>query len=494
MVDHDEGAVNGEQSDPEQMWFRYRRYPFLLAKVSFFGAIAYGIYLALMTVDAVLFPVLVSMLIAYLLDPTIDWAEEKGMNRTVAIGILILIGTIGLALFALVLYPTFANSFSSVIERLPQVGVLIEERFIPWVEDAFGYSLPPTISETLSEYRGQIQQEIPSVAKRVTGWAGGLLSQTGAIAASVLNLVMIPLFSFYFLRDFDKMRLSLVDYIPQHRRDVIIDRISKMDTVVGAWFRGQVNVALILAVLYSIGLGSVFGFAGIGVTSGVAVGILTGLLNIIPYFGVLIGVILSTLLVLIDWAGPGPLLGVAAVFIVVQTLEGYVITPKVVGEAVGLSPVVVIIVLLLGGEVLGLMGVLLAIPVAGVVKVLLPDIFAVYRSSPFYTGHFRPDDTPAEPEPPPQVDLPEAVVEVSDDTDEGTHEETEEGQGAGTKDASDDDAEESDTADVSGADDEADGQTDVDEADEGASEGDAVEPDSASDDGSADDPEKSGAS
>ncbi len=113
----------------------------------------------------------------------------------------------------------------------------------------------------------------------------------------------------------------------------------------------------------------------------------------------LIGIILSTLLVLIDWHGwMGPI-GVAIVFTIVQVLEGYVITPKIVGEKVGLSPVTVIIVLLLGGELFGLTGVLLAIPVAGVIRVLLPDMLSVYTASPFYTGNLPYDlvatDAPA---------------------------------------------------------------------------------------------------
>lgn len=381
--------------DAAQMWFYYYRYPYLLAKVAFFGAILYGIFLCLQTVGSVLLPLLVSLLLAYLLDPTIDWFEERGIDRTVAIIIFILLGGAGLALFVLVLYPTFATSLSKVIDKFPQIVSLIENSAIPWVENTLGYQLPPTIDEAVAEYRGQIEAQIPSVAKQVTGFAGGLLSQTGAVVASILNLVMIPIFTFYFLRDFDKMRVACIDFIPESRRDLILDRIVKMDSVVGAWFRGQINVALILAGLYAIGLGAVFGFSGLGTTSGVAVGLLTGLLNIIPYFGMAIGIVLSVLLVLIDFAGFGPLVGVIVVFVVVQLLEGYVITPKIVGEAVGLSPVVVIIVLLLGGEVLGLMGVLLAIPIAGVVKVLLPDIIHAYRTSPFFTGDFGvPEDEP----------------------------------------------------------------------------------------------------
>jgi len=124
----------------------------------------------------------------------------------------------------------------------------------------------------------------------------------------------------------------------------------------------------------------------------VALGVLSGLLNIIPYVGFAVGFVLSVLVVLIEWSGWGAFIGVVAVFAIVQGLEGYLITPKIVGEKVGLSPVTVIIVLLVGGELAGLMGVLLAIPVAGAVKVILPDIAHRYRRSSYYTGNNPSDE------------------------------------------------------------------------------------------------------
>ncbi|MEM1348684.1 MAG: AI-2E family transporter, partial [Myxococcota bacterium] len=109
-------------------------------------------------------------------------------------------------------------------------------------------------------------------------------------------------------------------------------------------------------------------------------------LNVIPYVGFAVGSLLSVLVVLIEWTGFGALVGVGVVFAVVQGLEGYVITPKIVGEKVGLSPVTVIIVLLIGAELAGLLGVLLAIPVAGAIKVILPDVARMYKASAYYTG------------------------------------------------------------------------------------------------------------
>ena len=125
---------------------------------------------------------------------------------------------------------------------------------------------------------------------------------------------------------------------------------------------------------------------GVGVTSGIAIGLVSGALNVVPYFGFAVGAVLALLLALLNWNGGMPLLGVLLTFAIVQGLEGYVITPRIVGEKIGLSPVLVIIVLLIGGSLLGLLGVLLALPIAGAMGVLLPDLVAWYKKSDLYLG------------------------------------------------------------------------------------------------------------
>jgi predicted PurR-regulated permease PerM len=389
---------NGTGLSAAQLWHYYHRYPFLLAKACLFALVIGGLFFVMRSVEAVLFPLLASLLVAYLLDPAVDWFEERKVSRTVAISIFMVAGVVTSALFVLVLYPTVVRTAAKIVDRLPLLAEVLQSQTLPWLRER-GIEIPPTLSLAFDEYGATLQENLPNLVQKITGWVGGIVAGAGGVVASLLNIVMIPLFTFYFLRDFDLMTASLREYIPLGRREVLLDRVQKSDVVIGAWFRGQVEVAGILAGLYAAGLGGLFGFLGIGSVTGIAIGVLTGLLNIVPYFGVLIGIILSTLLVLIDWHGwMGPI-GVAIVFTIVQILEGYVITPKIVGEKVGLSPVTVIIVLLLGGELFGLTGVLLAIPVAGVIRVLLPDMLGVYTASPFYTGKLPYDlvteETPA---------------------------------------------------------------------------------------------------
>lgn len=388
-----------------QFWHYYQRYPYLLAKVALWAGILGVIYWLSANVQSVLFPVLASFTIAYLLDPAVDWLEEicdrvpafkrTHASRTLAITVFMTIILLCLVGFILVLYPALADQFTNLVKRAPDLVILAQNNLLPWIEKTTGYVMPANVAEAMTEYGGAIREQIPAVMKRISSITADLLTQTGAVVASILNLVMIPVFSFYFLRDFDVYKERLHEFVPVSRREFYLTRISMMDEVVGAWFRGQVTVALILAVLYSIGLAIVFQIAGIGIGSGIAIGVLSGVLNIIPYFGFLIGIILSLLMVILDWGGIGPVIGVVIVFSIVQGLEGWVITPKIVGDKVGLSPVMVIIVLLLGGELFGLVGVLLALPVAGMIRAMMPDIVAYYRRTPFYSGDYGADTAAA---------------------------------------------------------------------------------------------------
>ena len=369
-----------------QIWNRYTRYPHLLAKLVIFLLVLGAIYTAFRAVENVLVPILVSLFIAYLLDPAVDVLEARGISRTRAILAFIAAGAMGTASFLLFLYPTIAHQLGGLVEGLPRLVEVVQHDVLPWAEVNLGVRVPDSVSATIAEYGVTLKAQLPTLTRAIGNGLLELWARTGAIAASLINLVMIPVFTFYFLRDFDRLRLGLVEYIPTANRDFTLERIRRMDEVVGAWFRGQVEVAVLLAILYAAGLAIVFGVAGVGVTAGIAVGLLAGLLNVIPYFGFVIGFVASVLLVLLDWSGPGPLIAVAAVFAIIQLLEGYVITPRIVGEKVGLSPVTVIIALLVGGEILGLLGILLALPIAGIIRVLWPDVVDWYKSSTFYTG------------------------------------------------------------------------------------------------------------
>ncbi|MFT5434400.1 MAG: putative PurR-regulated permease PerM, partial [Myxococcota bacterium] len=262
---------------------------------------------------------------------------------------------------------------------------------VDWAQATFGVEVS---RETMDEVRLKAQEYAPTALKYIGGVLTGALTRTMGVIGWVLNAVMIPIFVFYFLRDFDKMKAWCVNQIPPHGRPFVVERARRVDGVVGDWLRGQVQVALMLAVIYATGL------AIVGIKLAIPIGILAGLLNVVPYLGFAFGFSLAMVMVLLEWSGIGSMAGVVVVFAVAQTLEGYVLTPKIVGEKVGLSPVTVIIVLLLGGELLGLLGFLLAVPVAGALKTVLVELIDWYRQSEMFLGSDDVDDPPTETEPP----------------------------------------------------------------------------------------------
>ncbi len=386
MADCEHPDIAGSGLAPHQVWHYYRRYPYLLARLVLVAVGLFGLIAVMRSVENVLFPLFTSLLLAYIFDPLVDRFEARGYRRDVGILLLLALGGVCIAILVLFLWPTVAHIVDSIGTRFPHLIDAVRNDLVPWVETTFNVTVPANFDAVMSQYGETLRAQLPGLVRSATQWAGSLWSRTGAVLASLLNLVLIPILTFYFLRDFDLMKAAAGDFVPLRHRDFLFSRLHRADEVIGAWIRGQLEVAAILGMLYAVGLAVVFGAMGAGVMTGVAVGMMAGLLNFIPYFGFAVGFALSIAIVLIDWAGWLPLLGVLAVFGVVQALEGWVITPRIVGEKVGMSPVTVILVLLVGGEVLGLLGVVLAIPVAGAIGVLLPDIVAWYKASNFYTG------------------------------------------------------------------------------------------------------------
>ncbi len=362
---------------PPDDWAAYRRYQYLLFRLLFYLAIGYLIYLCLSQAKGVLSMIFVSLMAAYVLDPVVDWFEARKINRTTAIISLVVVVVGFTMLFLAWMVPVIVSEFAQVGERIHAVVTQDSAVLIAWFTETTGVEVS---EETMRE----VQQKVKEYTPQVLAYVGGFLKATAARSMGVvgwlLNVIMIPVFVFYFLRDFDKMKAWVADYLPHKYKKTIVDRATKVDTVVGDWLRGQVEVACILAVMYAIGLWLV------GIKLAIPIGILAGLLNVVPYLGFAFGFSLAMLMVLLEWTGIGALAGVAAVFIIAQVLEGYVLTPKIVGEKVGLSPVTVLLVLLLGGELLGLLGFLLAVPTAGAVKTILVEALDWYRTSEHYLG------------------------------------------------------------------------------------------------------------
>ncbi len=335
-------------------------------------------FLLLRFVPGVALPVLLSLGLAWALDPLVDLFEARGWSRTLAI--VALGGVLGVAIGAALAF--LVPALIDQATRLPGYLQALAGRALPLAEELLGEPLPADWHQLATEFSGRAS----AVAAKIGPAAGRLLLQaaggTATAVSQILGLALVPLFLFYFLRDFDEMKGRATALLPPRHRAQIVGRFREIDEVLAAFVRGQATVAAILGAIYAAGLTLA------GVKLGLVIGLVAGIASLVPFAGVAIGAVLAAVAVLVDWH-EGSLwvaAGAAATFAVGQALEGSVITPRVVGEKVGLPAVVVMLAVLAFGELLGFAGLLLAVPLAALLKVVLRVLVARYRASDWYVA------------------------------------------------------------------------------------------------------------
>jgi len=314
----------------------------------------------------VLTPFIAAALLAYLGDPLADRLQKFKLPRTLAVIAVFLITIVSLALLILLIGPVVKTQIGALFQALPDIARQIEQVWLPtllgWMKVEPGDDVG--IGAFLARY-----------GDMVGSWSGKILlgvgKSGGVLAAAVLSFFLIPILTFYMLRDWDSFMAHLGALVPRSQRDTVIQLARETDSVLSAFLRGQVLVMLALAIIYSLGLSIV------GLKFAIAIGVVAGLVSFVPYLGFLFGIGLAGLTVALE---PDPLwhlAGVVATFTIAQIIEGTVLTPKLVGDRIGLHPVIVIFAIVAGGQLFGFFGILLALPAAAVLSVLIR--FAYHR-------------------------------------------------------------------------------------------------------------------
>jgi len=306
-----------------------------------------------------------SYVIALVIDPLILRLERWKMRRGFAIIALGLVSFI-LVLFLLIAgLPSLLVEFQELGAKLPSYLELFIKTVSTKIEKVIGIEIPHSVSEFPQVAKSYLEGFGAEQFSAIKAAGSKTLLKGYSLVLTVVNLFLLPFFVFYLTRDLHKFHAHIKSFLP----DDISEKISKiggeMLVYIHAFMKGQITVCVILAILYSIGLFCV------GLPSAIAVGTLSGLLNIIPYFGLAIGLILASVLTLAHDPSILGFVTVYSVFAVVQILEGSFITPKIVGESVGIHPLLVMIALIIGGQLFGLVGLLIAIPLAASLRVLL---------------------------------------------------------------------------------------------------------------------------
>ncbi len=324
----------------------------------------------------ILTPFLAGALLAYIFDPLVDRLEARGLSRTTGTALVIVLAGVAVSALLLVALPLFQGQFIELAQRVPAALDLLQTRFLPWLRQTFGIAIDFNLAALKTWATEQATQN-------GAAWLPTLQTGALAIVGVLANLLLIPVVMFYLLRDWDLMveRVATLAPRPWMGRTTRIARA--MDAVVGEFLRGQVAVMATLSLYYAVALWAV------GLDYALPIGLLTGVLSFVPFLGFGLGMILALLVALLqfpDWVGVA---WVAGIYLAGQALESYVITPRLVGERVGLHPVAVIFALAAFGQLFGFVGVLLAVPLAAVLLVALREMRDVYLSSALYRGSYN---------------------------------------------------------------------------------------------------------
>jgi len=323
----------------------------------------------------ILSPFLFAAILAYICDPLVDKLEARRVPRTLGTSLVLLL-VIGLFVMLLViLIPLFYTELTLLYERLPGFLSQIAEKLEPWLQR----NVAPDIKLDMEGIKELLTKNIPSGSQ---GMAGKILSSLGigglAVIGFLINMLLIPTVFFYLLRDWDILVAKLDEVIPRrwHKRTSTIAR--EIDTVLAEFLRGQLAVILVMVLYYFIGLWFT------GLEFALPIGVISGLLVFVPYVGMVTGLTLATLSGFMQFGATTGLIWVWVVFGIGQVLESMVVTPWLVGNRIGLHPVVVIFALLAFGQIFGFVGILLALPASAALLVGLRHLRHDYLKSRMY--------------------------------------------------------------------------------------------------------------
>ncbi|RMH94103.1 AI-2E family transporter [Lysobacter pythonis] len=346
------------------------------------AAVAVGVIWLVSLLAPILTPFVIAAMLGWLGDPLVDRIEARGVGRNTAVIAVFTGMSLGLLVVVLILVPVIARQIMTLVESWPEYQAWFANwftgRLAPWVLAKFKFDLLAWFdSEHLMAMLREHWQRVGGVAATVLGF----LSRSGmGMVLWLTNLVLIPVLAFFFLRDWDRFVERIAALIPRDHLSTVTQLAKESDAVLGGFLRGQFLVMVALGVMYGLGLWLV------GVKVGILIGVIGGLLSFVPYLGPASVVVMGGIAALVQGGGWPMLAGVGVVFTVAQLIESYLLTPKLVGDRIGLHPMAVIFAVMAGGVLFGFVGMLLALPGAAVINVLLHFAVERYRASRIYVG------------------------------------------------------------------------------------------------------------
>ena len=322
----------------------------------------------------ILMPFFSAGLLAYLGTTLVERLENFKWSRTVAVVVVFAVMLSVITLILLIILPLIEQQISALIAKMPAIMSWFKETMLPWLQSRLG-GMAIIDAEKIQQ---GLQENVGTASGLVINLLGSIGSSGMTFFAALANLVLIPVLTFYFLRDWRVIVASILGVIPHKFKQQTSTIAAEVDTVLSAFFKGQILVMLSLVVIYSIGLSI------IGLEFALLIGLVAGLVSFVPYLGLIVGLVLACVAALFQFHDLTLLLPVLLVFTVAQVLESIVLTPVLVGDKIGLHAVAVIFSVMAGGQLFGFTGILLALPVAAVLMVFLRHANKHYKESELY--------------------------------------------------------------------------------------------------------------
>ena len=317
----------------------------------------------------VLTPFVASALLAYVGDPLADRLQKLRLPRAIAVVLVFVLTFVAIGLLVLLVLPLIREQVGAFLAALPGIIAQVEQEWLPAITSLLDIEAGDDVG--FGAFMARYSDMAGSWGATVLGALG---KSGGALAAAVISLFLIPILTFYMLRDWDLIVRRLGALVPSGQRETVFQLARETDDILGAFLRGQIMVMIGLSIIYSTGLSLV------GLEFAIAIGVVAGLVSFVPYLGFVFGIALAGLTVVLEPSPLLPLIGVVATFAIGQFIEGSILTPKLVGDRIGLHPVIVIFAVAAGGQLFGFFGILLALPAAAVLSVLVRFAYYQYLS------------------------------------------------------------------------------------------------------------------
>ena len=361
-------------------------------QLKYWGIAAIGFFLLLWLLGNVMLPFLVGGAIAYFLDPVADRLQRLGLSRVAATSVISLAALLLAVLLALSVIPTLVSQLTALVNAAPDITRHLQEFLV----ERF-----PQLTDSTSTIRQTLAQVGAAIQSRGGQLVESLITSAMSVISAVIFIVVVPVVAFYMLMDWDHMVARIDSLLPRDHAPVIRRLGNEINMVLAGFVRGQISVCVLLGTFYSVALMLA------GLQFGLIVGAIAGAITFIPYVGSLVGGTLAIGLALFQFWGDWLSIGlIAAIFAVGQFIEGNILTPKLVGNSVGLHPVWLLFALSAFGSVFGFVGMLVAVPIAASIGVFARFGIDQYRASLLYQGIAGRmiEDGNAEAAPTPQKD------------------------------------------------------------------------------------------